>query len=72
MQLDRATGDMFFMFSKIEKPDISSDEEEEEEAMDEDKDRNKTPEPCEWISLGCSDIERNKRFEAFQSAFWTS
>ncbi|KAK1614027.1 hypothetical protein QYE76_019544 [Lolium multiflorum] len=50
MQLDRATGDMFFMLSKIEEPDVSSDEDEDE-----------TPEPCEWISIGCGDIERNKR-----------
>jgi hypothetical protein len=60
MQLDRVTGDKFYTLSKIERDDISWDEDDE------------PPKPCEWINLGCGDTERNKRFQSFQSAFWTS
>ena len=54
MQLDRVTGDMCYVHVKL--PDIPADEREmaDETAAE-------TPEPCEWINLGCGDTERKKK-----------
>jgi hypothetical protein len=69
MQLDKVTGDKYYTFRKPEKLD---GEEEDCKHGYEDKEVDETPEHPEWIDLGCGDIERNKRFESFQSAFLTS
>ena len=69
VQLDRVTGAMRYMPAKpYEIPADEKPEEEDDETPVEHWDQLS----CGWISLGCGDIERNKRFELFQSAFWTS